>query len=184
MAEFSTLQSQVRQTRAELESHKRQIFLTGERIKRLELEKQRIARGEGTRSDAFQALAREQDELRQTTLAQRARLEEASTRAQGLIDAFGEFTDPRTNLARLSDSYPILLLPVRIETRFKTLDDGGGEPRHQLWVRVFPDECSIDTFDDVLSVSEVTRRGSCCWVFRATTPSPSSISSARPSPTR
>ena len=66
---------------------------------------------------------------------------------------------------------PLLLLPLRIETRFKTLGGGRHPPpvpgvavlpgaaaageRHELWVRIYPDDCSVDTFDDELSTAEV-----------------------------
>jgi hypothetical protein len=61
-------------------------------------------------------------------------------------------TDPRKAIGGLDDTLPILLLPVRVETRFGTAPDTGGR---QLWVRIFPDECSIDTFEDGLSEDEV-----------------------------
>ena len=60
--------------------------------------------------------------------------------------------DPRKAIGGLDDTLPILLLPVRVETRFGTAPDTGAR---QLWVRVFPDECSIDTFEAELSDDEV-----------------------------
>src|SRR5262249_42090462 len=63
-----------------------------------------------------------------------------------LIGAFAAFTDPRKAIERLNDSTPILLLPVRLETRFKG---------NELWVRIFPDDCWIDTFDPILTEAEV-----------------------------
>src|SRR2546421_6409624 len=45
---------------------------------------------------------------------------------------------------------PVLLLPVRLETRFA--DGGGGR---ELWLRVFPDQISIDTHEPELSDAEV-----------------------------
>ena len=39
---------------------------------------------------------------------------------------------------------PILLLPLRLETRFKQFGSPDGT-LHQLWVRVFPDDCAVDT---------------------------------------
>jgi hypothetical protein len=60
--------------------------------------------------------------------------------------------DPRKAIGGLDDALPILLMPVRVETRFATAADTGGR---QLWVRIFPDECSIDTFEPELSEDEV-----------------------------
>ena len=57
-----------------------------------------------------------------------------------------EAIDPRKGIGRLSDRSPLVLLPVRIETRFV---HGGTdeESGHELWVRIYPDDCSIDTFE-------------------------------------
>jgi hypothetical protein len=47
----------------------------------------------------------------------------------------------------LSDAYPVLLGPVRIETRFTATD---------LLVRVFPDDWSVDKFEPLPTAAEVT----------------------------
>jgi hypothetical protein len=62
--------------------------------------------------------------------------------------------DPRKGVGRLSDRSPLALLPVRVETRFANAGTPA-EPRHQLWVRIYPDDCSIDTFEATLSDAEV-----------------------------
>jgi hypothetical protein len=55
------------------------------------------------------------------------------------------------DLSDLDDSAPLLLLPVRLEARF-----GETEGRRQLWVRVFPDACWVDTFDPRFTDAELT----------------------------
>ncbi|WP_127507597.1 hypothetical protein [Actinoplanes solisilvae] len=60
-------------------------------------------------------------------------------------------TDPTTAIAQLPDTHPFLLLPVRLETRFGTAEDG----RRQLWVRVFPDDVLVDTFDPTIAAVEL-----------------------------
>jgi hypothetical protein len=67
------------------------------------------------------------------------------------IEGFATFTDPRRNVGLLSDRSPFLLLPVRVETRFVA----SGPTGHQLWVRIYPDDCSIDTFEPTLSGTEL-----------------------------
>lgn len=169
MADFSTLQSQVRDAEATIETGKRDVFLAGERVKQLEVRKQQAARSHGTDSDAFAELDAAQTQWRESIVAGRQELAGAMDLSAGLYQQFEQFIDPRTNLDRLSDQYPILLLPVRLETRFKTVVIDN-ESRLQLWVRIFPDECSIDTFDDVLSISEITRaRNYWAAVWRAGT---------------
>ena len=75
--------------------------------------------------------------------------------AEGLELAI-DVVDPREHISRLSADYPILLFPVRLETRFKSeTDPETGARREQLWVRVFPDTVSVDAFGEELSESEV-----------------------------
>ncbi|MGN6274765.1 MAG: hypothetical protein ACTHNP_02395 [Solirubrobacterales bacterium] len=73
--------------------------------------------------------------------------------------------DPRRALGKFPDRSPLALLPLRIETRFATVGGEGGPrrivthggeaPHPQLWVRIYPDECSIDTFEPTLSTTEL-----------------------------
>lgn len=75
--------------------------------------------------------------------------------------AFADFSTPQRNVSLLSDSTPFLLFPVRIETRFRIVNGNGSPgiavaaPTHQLLVRIYPDDCSIDTFEPMLSDSEL-----------------------------
>lgn len=55
-------------------------------------------------------------------------------------------SDPRETIDRLDPGTPLLLLPLRIETRFT--------PK-ELLVRIYPDQWAVDGFEDRLSDSEV-----------------------------
>lgn len=78
-------------------------------------------------------------------------------RLSDLWQTFLPFTDPRENIKRLNDRVPILMLPVRIETRFKKINTSGTPVEmQQLWVRVYPDDCSIDNFEPDISETEAT----------------------------
>jgi hypothetical protein len=63
--------------------------------------------------------------------------------------AFGKFASPKDALRQLSDRHPILLFPLRLETRFKTVDR-----QAQLWVRVYPDQCLAESFEPALTEAE------------------------------
>jgi hypothetical protein len=75
---------------------------------------------------------------------------------------FAAFSDPRRAMELLDNTTPFLLFPVRIETRFRTtapIDRPGiavAPPQHQLLVRIYPDDCSIDTFEPLPSANEWT----------------------------
>jgi hypothetical protein len=66
---------------------------------------------------------------------------------------------------------PALLLPVRLETRF-----GGRPETPELWIRVYPDQISIDTHDPRLTTDEIalTKR---YWetVWRAGSAAPNAL---------
>jgi hypothetical protein len=78
----------------------------------------------------------------------------AAEAAAGALVGFETFTDPRRNAGLLDDGIPFALLPVRIETRFMSVADGE-LARDELWVRVYPDDCWVDTFEPMLSTTEL-----------------------------
>ncbi len=78
-------------------------------------------------------------------------------------NVYSDASDPREAITNWSGETPILLFPVRLETRFKHIDGGEGGAHDELWVRIFPDECSVDTFEAVLSETEVNN-GRRYWI--------------------
>src|SRR5262249_20650948 len=72
-----------------------------------------------------------------------------SARKQAHMPDPQPITDPRASLERLDASTPVLLFPIRMETRFAS--------GPQLLVRFFPDDCLIDTFEPTMSESELAR---------------------------
>ena len=65
----------------------------------------------------------------------------------------GLFTQqtPQQLIAEWNDGLPILLTPVRLETKFKQLGD-----TNELWVRIFPDDIAVVTHEEVLTANEIT----------------------------
>ncbi|WP_280252750.1 hypothetical protein [Nocardia abscessus] len=79
----------------------------------------------------------------------------ATAQMTALLEELAQFTDPRQAIERMKDTVPILMMPVRLETRFKTVELSGRPPVQQLWVRIYPDDCSIDSFHPVLTETEI-----------------------------
>lgn len=80
------------------------------------------------------------------------------------INEWLQFTDPVKNISSLTDDCPILLFPLRLETRFKKIQRGN-DVLNQLWVRVFPDDIAINSFESDLSDSEI-RTTRAYWLAR------------------
>ncbi|MGQ0603865.1 MAG: hypothetical protein ACT4QE_19460 [Anaerolineales bacterium] len=153
MSDFEQLRDQLAAHRQQLDQQRREALLAREAVRQSEQALKDFARSETPQREGERA--RLEKKLRGAQ-ARAGQIEEALA---GLLAGEGErlkafetFTDPRERLRQWPDDSPILLLPLRLETRFKT--DAAGQ--RQLWVRVYPDTCLIDTFDAALTEQEVT----------------------------
>ena len=159
MAEFDELRQQLRQARAQRDEASDNAFLAKERLRHLQAQQDELERvfdpdnpthaQERERLEAERAGTEDLLEHSQSERARSGRLEE------NIFESFAQLADPREAIAQLDDQLPILLLPVRLETRFKSADATEGS-YPQLWVRIYPDDCSIDTFEPTLSEAEIT----------------------------
>lgn len=151
MAHFDDIRDTLNGARAQTHALERQIFRSKQQLALLQRELRARQRSGNTGDISRRIRALEADiKGLQGRLSGQRRIE------QGRFAEFAEFTDPRNNIARLSDRTPILLMPLRIETRFKTLGDAN-ENRNELWVRVYPDDIFVDVFEDTFSESEVQK---------------------------
>jgi hypothetical protein len=165
MSDFEESRDELAAQRRKLEQGRRESLLAREAVRQAEQALKDFARSETPEREAERA--RLEKQLR----AAQAQAGRANESLAGLLageaerlKAFESFTDPREQLRRWPDDSPILLLPLRLETRFKT--DVAGQ--RQLWVRVYPDTCLIDTFEPALTETEV-RNAQTFWaaVWRA-----------------
>lgn len=136
-----------------------ELFRTRQRLagvdKRLR-EQQRVANPNAPEGDATaRRLAEEKRRLTALLEQTRTKLGRSREELASARGRFEEWTDPRRHLSVFNDDIPVMLFPLRLETRFKTVSVPGAPSQTQLWVRVFPDECLVDTFDATLTESEV-----------------------------
>jgi hypothetical protein len=165
MSEFDELRSQLAGSQRKVEDQRRELLLAREAVRQAERALDESARR------ATEGGEEEQAALERGLAAARQRATQAERELVGLADsrdrladAFTDFTDPTEALSHLPDSFPILLFPLRLETRFKSGDEG--EP--QLWVRVYPDNCLVDSFEPSLTEQEI-ENGAAFWasIWRA-----------------
>jgi hypothetical protein len=160
MADFDQLREQLRQTRSQRDQAGAAAAAAQERLKRIaaaEAELNRVFNPDIDRHVAERDRLRGERQRAEAEI-KRHRAERATAAAAeaGIITDFGIFTDPRQGIEQLKDSIPILLMPVRLETRFKSATLAGAPAAvPQLWVRIYPDDCWIDSFDPVLTANEV-----------------------------
>ena len=158
MADFKDIVENLYTTRRARDTAKQQLFLKKEKLKKIQRDKQRLQRGfDPDRTDDTkkkQLLERRERETNADLKQWKSTFEEQRLEVDRIYTEYQQCSDPREFVNRLSDDHPFLLMPVRIETRFKKSFDGDLEI-NQLWLRIYPDDCAIDSFESVLSESEV-----------------------------
>ncbi|MGH9495387.1 MAG: hypothetical protein ACRD3B_10345, partial [Candidatus Sulfotelmatobacter sp.] len=154
MNDFSTSKAQLSTTRTARAAAESSATQAAELERRLTQQLAQLARSMKPNDPAGLAQKAEiEAQLKQATSDSSAKQAALTTAKQNLasaIDNFSAFSDPRRNLSTLSDQLPFFLFPVRVETRFMSSGN-----QAQLWVRIYPDDCSIDTFEDTFSAMEL-----------------------------
>lgn len=160
MSEFDDLRQQLAKTRQARDSASQAVYLAREQLDRLQRDRAQLLRKLDLQNDDDQRQLAALDEriARAEAVLERRRqgYADVSERVAGVYGEFAPLTDPRQMIGQLKDSFPILLLPLRIETRFKStgvIGTPGAIP--QLWVRVYPDDLMVDRFEPVLSEAEI-----------------------------
>jgi hypothetical protein len=158
MANFDTLRSQLRQARQNVAASETELARLRDRWRANQAAQQQLARGfdAGRSADvaSLNALRQEQDDLQAGLATHQKQVNDLQTTLAKLGSEFAVFTDPTTGIEKLTDDVPLLLFPVRLETRFKKLTENG-VTKDELWVRIYPDDCLVDSFDAALSETEV-----------------------------
>ena len=144
MAEPNAILEQLRAARAAHDDARRQTQAARIRQTALRREAQRLARqaDRGAREQVDRAL-----QASRAAIAEFSAKQDSAERAvSGLVADLHLALTPEALTQLWSAEIPILLLPLRVETRFK-----GSE----LLVRVFPDEIAIDTHEEIPTKNEV-----------------------------
>ena len=107
--------------------------------------------------DVQQELQKEINALQAQIDVQRSFAQKPQATSAGTTEEPAVELQPWELVQGWKDSLPCFLLPVRIEARFMTI-----EGRHELWVRVFPDDIALHTHEDELT-SEEFEAGKTFW---------------------
>ncbi len=155
MADFQQTRDSLLQSREATEKARLDLFASSERLRLLEKERAALERQRGDNNAGFTRRRSQLEDQIGAVKAEQAQLRDRHNRSRdtlsGVEKEFELFIDPRRELAsHFPNETPFLLFPLRIETRFKTVDN-----KSQLWIRVYPDECLVDSFEPLLSRKEV-----------------------------
>ena len=160
MADFTSAQAQLAAARTAQQSAQIAALQAAARARQaqaaLDLATRQVRSAGDQNQQLAQLAAAAQRALADQTAATQ-KLQGARSVVSQATAGFAQFSTPQQNVGQLNDASPFLLLPVRIETRFRSTSQSGqrtpgaAAPQHELLVRIYPDDCSIDTFEPMLS---------------------------------
>ena len=154
MSDIQPLQQRLARRRAELAAHRQASLETREALRRTDAALQNTERTADV--ERAEALAARRRELIVKADKIAGEKHAASDAIRGDLDALIAVAEPDALVASLGDQYPILLFPLRLETRFmKATAPATGGVTDQLWIRIYPDDCQIETFTEILTESEL-----------------------------
>lgn len=165
MPQFEDDQKRLSDARTTHAGAKDELFRAQQRLARVDKQLRDLERGASPNAPeagaAGRKLAAEKRRLTARVEEARTSLDRSKEQLAGAFGRFEQWADPRRSLPAFNDDIPVMLFPLRLETRFKTVAEDG-VTRTQLWVRVFPDECLVDSFEATLTDSEV-KNASIFW---------------------
>lgn len=159
MAEFQDLQRKLSAAQRARDEAQQALARTTDRLAQVDSRLKSLERWANPNSEQGAAARAALEAERRRLAAQQEERGAALGRIAGELGDlapifWNEWSDPRRHAGQMNDDIPVMLFPLRLETRFKTVAADRGT-RQQLWVRVYPDECLVDTFEETLSEAEL-----------------------------
>ena len=140
------------EARARLQALRTEARGIQEQIRQLRLRVALLGRDAATRVNGAATSGDELQQLQSQLIARQGRLKEVLDASQRLRESF--FSPPSgSNDASLPNDHPILLAPVRLETRF--IRAPGAAATYSLLIRLYPDPLTINSHNPELNRSEV-----------------------------
>lgn len=162
MTNFTDLRTQLSQKRADNSAAASQLAVTREQLKQVQAQIAALRRlPGGAQREQLAALEKQAATLSANVDAQRQKVTGLRNDAIGLLGQLAALADPSKQIGEWNDQFPILLFPVRIETRFRPAQPGVIAERAvaatpaQLWIRIYPDDCQVDSFEELLTQTEI-----------------------------
>jgi hypothetical protein len=160
VSDYTDAAAVVRQRRAARDTARDALYALEMQRVRLDRALQRQARGEGTDDPANAGLVDRAKENAAAVAKQREVVKQRDASVRDALDALAGRRTPPQLIEAWNDSLPILLLPLRLETRWKT--DGIAPASPELWVRAYPDDVAITSHEPLLTDTELTH-GRAYW---------------------
>ncbi|MDX2442615.1 MAG: hypothetical protein QNK30_02335, partial [Bacteroidales bacterium] len=151
MGNIKEIQDSIAGLRETNKSRKDELRITNAKLENTEAQISSF-KPTGTDSDEqLNKLKEARDVLKGKKTMFQSELAANNTEIKDINDLIREQYNPVEDIEQLEDSYPLLLFPLRLETRFKKTDN-----QDQLWIRVYPDDCNVLKKEPLFSEDELT----------------------------
>jgi ABC-type transporter Mla subunit MlaD len=165
MTNFTDLRNQLAGTRTQAESTASRLAIAREQLKDVQSEVAALQRTANAQTDPggrrLAQLTKQAADLNRQIDGLRSDLGRLKAQNGDLLVSLSAM-NPEQQIEELNDHLPILLFPVRLETRFHApsaanlrANVAGVATAPQLWIRVYPDDCQIDSFEELLTKTEL-----------------------------
>ena len=154
MSDFVKIQQDLNSKRQELNASSEKHMKAQSQLLKVEAREKELLRTADiqNREELLKKVVAEKNKLNESIKRFSDDKKRLSKNLENLIGTFTQLQDPTEQIENLDDSYPFLLFPLRLETRFKKIDNA----TNQLWIRVYPDDCQINSNEKILSESELS----------------------------
>lgn len=147
MKEFNEIQEDFNNHRDELATHELEWQKAKAELAKISVElTQNLA---NVSANEWQSVNLEFEQKKKNVLAKIDSIQKKIDVRKLNIEALKSF-NPIDSVSNLKGNFPILMFPLRLETRFKK--EGN---KDQLWLRVYPDDCNINKKEDLPSKTEL-----------------------------
>ncbi|WP_295116481.1 hypothetical protein [uncultured Chitinophaga sp.] len=158
MPGFNDIIQQLEAARGTQAAEQKGFVQSREALNKIRKQREQLERKVNANSEEYQSQLKKLKAQEEKAIAEfnqrKGTLADAKKISSGVYSEFFKLSDPRQQLSNFSDRTPVMLFPVRIETRFKK-NAVAGAATDELWVRIFPDDALIDSFEELLSETEL-----------------------------
>ncbi|MDQ3019721.1 MAG: hypothetical protein M3R36_04005 [Bacteroidota bacterium] len=153
MSDFKKIQQELNTSRNQKADENIALLIAKEQLLKLEAKEKELKRTSSKEEleRSLQKIKEEKERFNELINQNLKKKKFLNDKISGFIKEFGQIEDPSKSIENLEDSYPFLLFPLRLETRFKSTGN-----QKQLWLRVYPDDCQVNIKQELLTESELT----------------------------
>jgi len=143
------IEKQITDKRLEIVNQQKNLSSKRNQLSLIDKEIQKASRIARTLPDGSDLLKRK-DILTNEILTDIGIIKTLKSKLNGLIEGLNEQIEAKDLIGEMNEKIPVLLFPVRLETRFRKLDSG----KYKLLVRILPDTISIQTHETNITEDE------------------------------